>query len=174
MIRRIPTTRFTIVEMMIVVAILLVLAAIALPQVRERSLAAKLSEALVNRDGIFNASAIFIEQEGITADVTPATLPSGTPGKKARAWPTTDANWRSLGWAPDGDVRCNYQYWYVHTNTIENLNVYCNLDGNGDALTLYGQRSRTTGTWAGINCTVGGFRMNSGSLNLPSGPTGCY
>jgi prepilin-type N-terminal cleavage/methylation domain-containing protein len=164
---------FTLIEMMIVVAIISVLAAVAIPLFKESQLQAKLSEAYLNRDGIFTQSTLYVEQDDSQAAwLTPSDQPAGSLGKKLRTWDFNDPDWRKLGWAPDGQVRCTYRYALNPTDTNENLNVYCDIDGDGDVLTIYGQRNTVNIDWAAYLC-ASGFVMASGSLDLPKGPPDC-
>jgi type IV pilus assembly protein PilA len=99
---------FSLVELMIVVAIIGILAAIAIPNYIKYQLSAKRSEVNGAVDGIKNAEAKYdAEHDGyLNAAVQPRD--DGALNKAQTAWVTTATDWISLGWAPDGNVRGNY------------------------------------------------------------------
>lgn len=98
---------FSLVELMIVVAILGILAAIAVPNFQTMQLKAKRAEALVVMRGIGDAEVAYQATSG--AWIEAASNPGTSLTKVARAWNTSKAGWSSLGFRPDGDVRCNYR-----------------------------------------------------------------
>ncbi len=97
---------FTLVELMIVVAIIGILAAIAIPNFVEMQYRAKRSELPSNVDGIKTAELAY----DATLDTflrcrdSPAPTPSG---KSPVDW-TDNGGFSDLGWAPDGQVRGVY------------------------------------------------------------------
>jgi prepilin-type N-terminal cleavage/methylation domain-containing protein len=97
---------FTLVELMIVVGIVGILAAIAVPAFSQAQLQAKRAEIPANLDGIVLAELAydaaydrFVDQGGC--------VPDCSIGKTARAWPTTSA-YETIGFRPDGNVRGYY------------------------------------------------------------------
>jgi type IV pilus assembly protein PilA len=97
---------FTLVELMIVVAIIGILAAIAIPNFVEMQYRAKRSEVPSNIDGVKTSQMGYDAAFDTFIDCTasPAAAPSG----KAPAVWVDAGGFDTLGWAPDGQVRGNY------------------------------------------------------------------
>ncbi len=97
---------FTLVELMIVVAIIGILAAIAIPNFVEMQYRAKRAENPANVDGIKTA------EMGYDAAFDNFINCTNTPGtdanKKTQIFTTAGTGYDTLGWQPDGEVRGSY------------------------------------------------------------------
>lgn len=125
-----PTARsgFSLVELMIVVAITSILAAIAAPNFRMMQYRAKRAEVPLNVSGIWTAEIAFNSTED--GFITLPLNPSSTPTKDTRPFDASGTEWRTLGWEPDGPVRGSY--WVTTTST--QFTVYGISDVDGDSV----------------------------------------
>lgn len=101
---------FSLVELMIVVAIAAILAAIAIPRYERMQYQAKRAEVAPNVDGIRLAQLSYDVANEIYVQCEPA--PRTRTEMDAAAIPFTygaDTGWPVLGWSPDGLVRGVYE-----------------------------------------------------------------
>jgi type IV pilus assembly protein PilA len=134
------TTRagFTLVELMIVVAIIGILAAIAVPQFIRMQWRAKRAEVPSNIDGIKTAQVAYNAAFDRYIEQT-SYYPSSAVGKGQVPWPTGSA-FDTLGWTPDGEVRGAYRV--VSTSSTDFLVTgICDVDGDGTASTYTSRKS---------------------------------
>jgi len=97
---------FTLVELLIVVALIGVLSAIAIPSFLRFQLRAKAAEAKTNLAAIALTEEAFFSERGFyvsVADPVPATIPGNT-----RAVWSGNADFDELGWIPEGTVYFQY------------------------------------------------------------------
>lgn len=105
---------FTLVELMIVVAIVMVLGAIAIPSFYEMQLQSKRAEAPPNVASIVDANIAYEAAHDLWHAGSAFGFPAGAPGKTARAW-STGNHFDTIEWRPDGPVRCSYYSVAVDT-----------------------------------------------------------
>ena len=138
---------FTLVELMIVVAIIGILAAIAIPNFVEMQYRAKRAEAPSNVDGIKTAELGY--DAAYDKFIQAAAHPSGNPGKLQVGWAGGNTDFQTLGWAPDGDVRAIYT---VTTTAVSggsaggDFNVLGTIDVDGDETNATFTATKTTST----------------------------
>lgn len=161
---------FTLIELMITVAILAILAAVAIPVYNNYVYSAKTAEATTNISGIRTLEESYFAENNTyitnaTGTVCCANAPALAPAKTRRAWTccgagTDVANWSILGFRPTGDST-----YYTYTVNCTVVATVCNpanvtigaegdLDGAGGAHTF----ALATGT--GVIQATTGFTTN--------------
>jgi type IV pilus assembly protein PilA len=126
--RRFNTAGFTIIEVMILLAILGILAAIAVPNFIEMQYRSKRAEVPANLDDIKIALLAYESAFGhLSSEENPQ--PDDSPGKNFRGW-RAGSGFDALGWQPDGDVRGAYT---ITTATPGDFTIrgVCDVDGDG-------------------------------------------
>ncbi len=131
---------FTLIELMIVVAIIGILAAIAIPNFLRYQLRAKASELKENVNAIFKAEEAFKNREQGTGQYTtvnldsiPAACAGTAPGSTKYVWANTDlANAQSIDWIVEGST---YGCYHVLAPAVAiHLTVYAESDIDADAV----------------------------------------
>jgi type IV pilus assembly protein PilA len=153
---------FTLIELMIVVAIIGILAAIAIPNFLMFQLRSKTSEAKTNLAGIRTAEEGYFGEFGLY--LTAAALP-GAPGPQKQPWPLPAPGFDTLGWAPEGEVYFTYSIVGA-TSSEWAASAVGNLDGDIN-LSAFGYVHPTPG-----NATVGAAPMNCNATGVynPAAP----
>jgi type IV pilus assembly protein PilA len=120
---------FTLIELMIVVAIIGILAAIAIPNFLRFQLRSKTGEAKTNLAAIRTAEEGFFAEFG--SYVAAATTPAGSLGSQKRPWTGGGiTSFDQMGWGPEGQVYFNYAAVTAGTGTSWAAGAQGNLDGD--------------------------------------------
>ena len=127
--RRLRTRRggFTLIELMITVAIIGILASMAIPQFFQYQWRSKRGEALTNVEAIVKNEIAFFGANGSFWGAAP--MPAGAPGPGKRNWDAlSQAEYGGLGYEPEGSVVYSYE--------VNNLaaDCGCGVGANGEAL----------------------------------------
>jgi len=130
--RKLHTRRggFTLIELMIVVAIIGILAAIAIPNFLKFQLRSKTGEAKTNLAALRTAEEGYFAEYGVYV-VAAAPLPAVF-GAAKQQWPAPAAGFDTVGWGPEGEVY--FQYMMNATppaDTSYTLEALGDLDGGG-------------------------------------------
>lgn len=118
---------FTLIELLIIVAILSVLVAVAMPNYIELTYRSKRSELMLNASAIKHQE-LATEAAYDSFIEVPEYWPDDTPGRMQRPW-TAGSNFDALGWTPDGAVRGSYRVLTTTSDfTVEGIS---DVDGDG-------------------------------------------
>ena len=169
---------FTLIELMIVVAIIGILAAVAIPAFMKYIRRSKTSEATMNLRKIFDSSVSYYNEEhaGRAGEITPRMFPStvaSTPADADNACdgansrkitPTSvmfaDATWQALNFSVDDPFYFQYEYTSEGSGVTSQFtaSAYGNLDC--DAVSSTFERVGTVDDQNNVNGGAGLFQAN--------------
>ncbi|MCB0326266.1 MAG: prepilin-type N-terminal cleavage/methylation domain-containing protein [Bdellovibrionales bacterium] len=156
---------FTLIELMVVVVIIGILAAVAIPAISEFQRKAKSSEASSNLGAIKRSETVYFKGSGtneatglaqeprfLAAAANPATIPAGTKG----TFDPTVANWSQL-LSVDGQVFYQYQATQAGTGNAATSSVIARGDLDGDSVNgvyqMNGSVAAGEVSWTGLIIT---------------------
>lgn len=152
---------FTLIELMIVVAIIGILAAIAIPNFLRFQLKSKSSEGKVNIAAIRTAEESYLAEFGTYVAGT-ASPTVADPGPQKQEW-ADNGGFNTLGWSPEGMVFFQYEVNYASaTPSAYTITAQADIDGD-NVNQVWGYVKPVTGTQAGIApatmgvCTANGI-----------------
>jgi prepilin-type N-terminal cleavage/methylation domain-containing protein len=165
---------FSLIELMIVVAIIGTLAAIALPTFGRFQLRSKTAEAKVNIVAIRLVEISYHAEfdKYVAAAASPATVPGTRPQLFSDAGPA-DQNFATLGWRPEG--RVYFRYATAVSGGAFTVDAQADIDANGTRqIWGYVQPGPEGATVAGAQGCAGVWDPSTSSANLRStvGPCG--
>ncbi len=119
---------FTLVELMVVVALIGVLSAIAIPNFSKYILRAKSGEAAINIQAIITCEISYsgLQDIYLAAEESPPTPLSST----RRPWNDVSGNFTSLGFKPDGQVYFGYKATTSASNATFTTGAISDIDGD--------------------------------------------
>ena len=155
---------FTLIELMIVVAIIGILAAIAIPNFIMFQLRSKTAEAKTN------LAAIRTAQEGSFAEfgryMNEGTPWGGNLDSQKHPW-TPGSGFEQIGWRPEGEVYYQYVSETDPARTNYSLVALGDLDDDNGPLSVFGYIHPVPGSVAGFNP---GYGCSPLGMYSPSGP----
>ena len=180
--RAIPRSRlgFTLIEMMIVTAIIGILASVALPAFRNYQNRSKRSEAYSNIAGIVKLEKGYFGEYASFVDTAGLSWPGGAPPQAKRTWtPAAEAAFGGVGFHPEGAVLFDYEvnvdlaacpqqdcftataYGDADVNGLLALVMYVQPDANGN----FGLSLLAAGAGVPLDPTSGAQKLNEVAVN---------
>jgi type IV pilus assembly protein PilE len=160
------TQGFTLLELMIVVAIIGILAAVAIPAFQNYQHRSKRSEAYANLSAVAKLQkTYFSEYNAYTPTIV--SQPGGGLGSHKRPWtPAAELAYSSVGFRPEGDVFYDYEVNVCGTGDCFTATAYGNVDNDlGLSVVQYVQPNGTGATVLSILEPGVGLPLDPGTGN---------
>jgi type IV pilus assembly protein PilA len=119
---------FTLIELMIVVAIIGLLSSVAIPNYKRFQLKSKSSEAKVNLAAIRTAEEAYFSEYGTYVETDPE--PASVPGTGKAYFDITATGYETLGWRPEGKVFFSYGVGVSPDATGFSADAGADIDGD--------------------------------------------
>jgi len=122
---------FTLIELMIVVAIIGILASVAVPEYQKVIFRSRIAE----RDPVMVSIAKAVEDVALNGGIVTngADNPAALPGATKAPWVQAQDGWKDLPLVVQGGVFCSYRYFFTPNGQGRRLNVLgtCDVDADG-------------------------------------------
>ena len=167
----------SLIELVVVLTIIGVLSAIAIPSFLRYQLRSRTAESLLNLKSIATAQEIYMAEFGTYVSVSPA-VPATSPGNGRTQW-TWGSSFDVLGWSPEGGVQFQYRVTADGGGagfTRFTAEARGDLDGDGEpsfwAFVKPDQNGGLGGSFVGTTCDGSGV-VSGGSSNAIEAPGAC-
>lgn len=129
------------IEFLLAVLMVGLVGSVAIPQYLEMRRKALRAEPLPNLRAIAVAEQAFYASGASWVDTAPNPIPPVD--QRPRAFDRGRADWKPLGWYPEGEVRCSYETVLLDDENHVRVDAYCDLDHDGElAIIRYEVASR--------------------------------